>query len=149
MKQRVRMLRLYYHAERLNYAVVGTGNKDEHELGFFVKYGDGGTDLKPIAHMFKMQIYKLAQTLDLPEEIIDRMPTTDTYSAEVSQSEFFFGVDFPILDNVWFGMENGMAMEKTAAELGLSPEQVQRIRDDILQKKRTTEYLRMPPLKLE
>ena len=77
------------------------------------------------------------------------MPTTDTYSAEVSQSEFFFGVDFPILDNVWFGMENGMAMEKTAAELGLSPEQVQRIRDDILQKKRTTEYLRMPPLKLE
>lgn len=146
LKQRTRTSMLYYHAERLNWAVIGTGNKDEHMLGFFVKYGDGGADLKPISHLFKMQVFQLADYLDIPEEIRGRTPTTDTYSAEQTQTEFFYGVDFPILDLVWWGMENNIPSEDVAKELNLTVEQVERVARDIRQKQRTTEYLRMPPL---
>jgi len=104
-KQRSRMSMLYYHAEAKNYAVIGTGNKNEHEQGFFVKYGDGGADVKPIAHLFKTQVFQLAEYLEVPEEICKRTPTTDTYSAEQTQEEFFFRVPFDILDRVWFGWE--------------------------------------------
>lgn len=145
-KQRSRMAILYYHAERLNWAVIGTGNKDEHELGFFVKYGDGGTDLKPIAHLFKMQIFQLAEYLEIPEEIIARTPTTDTYSAEVTQTEFFFGIDFDLLDPIWWALEHNIPAEEVARELNLTADQVNRIYKDIRQKQRTTEYLRIPPL---
>ena len=88
LKQRLRMTTLYYHAERRNWAVIGTGNKDEHMQGFFVKYGDGGTDLKPIAHLFKVQVFQLAEAIGVPREILGRTPTTDTYSAEQTQEEF-------------------------------------------------------------
>jgi NAD+ synthase len=145
-KQRTRMAMLYYHAERLNRAVVGTGNKDEHELGFFVKYGDGGTDTKPIAHLFKLQVYQLAEVLPIPEEIRRRQPTTDTYSAEATQTEFFFGIDFDLLDLIWYGMEHDLPTETVAAALGLTTEQVERVYRDIRQKQRTTNYLRRPPL---
>ncbi|MCP4632508.1 MAG: NAD(+) synthase, partial [candidate division Zixibacteria bacterium] len=93
-KQRTRMMTLYYHAERNNYAVIGTGNKNEHEQGFFVKYGDGGADIKPIAHLYKTQVFQLGEYLGVPQDILTRTPTTDTYSAEVTQEEFFFRLDF-------------------------------------------------------
>ncbi|HQF44034.1 MAG TPA: NAD(+) synthase, partial [Ignavibacteriaceae bacterium] len=89
-KQRSRMSMLYYHAESRNYAVIGTGNKNEHEQGFFVKYGDGGADIKPITHLFKTQVFQLAEYLEVPDEIRKRTPTTDTYSAEQTQEEFFY-----------------------------------------------------------
>ena len=89
-KQRSRMSMLYYHAEASNYAVIGTGNKNEHEQGFFVKYGDGGADIMPIAHLFKNQVFQLAEYLGVPKEISQRTPTTDTYSAEQTQEEFFY-----------------------------------------------------------
>ncbi len=144
-KQRSRMAMLYYHAERLNYAVVGTGNKNEHEQGFFVKYGDGGADLKPIAHLFKTQVYQLAEYLNIPEEIRKRPPTTDTYSAECTQEEFFFRVPFEIGDLVWLGMERGVPIEEIARATGITIEQTQNIMRDIRQKIRATEYLRMEP----
>ncbi len=148
-KQRTRMSMLYYHAERLNRAVAGTGNKDEHMLGFFVKYGDGGADFKPIAHLYKMQVYQLADKLDLPDEILNRTPTTDTYSAEVTETDFFFGVEFDILDPIWYAMEHNIAESEVAGALGLTEEQVGWVMKDIRQKMRTTEYLRMPPLEEE
>ena len=141
-KQRTRMSMLYYHAERLNYAVIGTGNKNEHELGFFVKYGDGGADLKPIIHLFKTQIYQLARYLQVPEEIIKAKPTTDTYSAEQTQEEFFFRIPFPVLDTVWWGWENGYTDEDISKITDLTVEQVKNIIDDIKQKKKTTMALR-------
>jgi NAD+ synthase len=146
MKQRTRMLTLYYHAERLNYAVIGTGNKNEHEQGFFVKYGDGGTDCKPIAHLFKTQIYQLAEYLDVPEEIRKRTPTTDTYPDEQTQEEFFFGLKFEIMDLLWHAMDNDYPADEVAGVMKLTPEQVQRVWHDLKQKRRTTEYLRLPPL---
>jgi NAD+ synthase len=149
LKQRLRMTTLYYHAEKRNWAVVGTGNKDEHMQGFFVKYGDGGADLKPIAHLFKIQVYQLAESLGVPEEIINRTPTTDTYSAEVTQEEFFFGLDFYKMDMLWFAMENGIPPERAAEVLDLTVEQVKRGYANIERKIRATEYLRMHPLEIE
>ena len=147
-KQRSRMTMLYYHADRLNYAVIGTGNKNEHEQGFFVKYGDGGADLKPIAHLFKIQVYQLAEVLGVPDEIMGRTPTTDTYSADVTQEEFFFGLDFYKMDMLWYAMENNIAAEKAAEVLGLTVEQVQNAYANIARKIKATEYLRMPPLEI-
>lgn len=145
-KQRSRMCMLYYHAESRNYAVIGTGNKNEHEQGFFVKYGDGGADIKPIAHLFKTQVFQLAEYLEVPEEIRKRTPTTDTYSAEQTQEEFFYRIPFAILDRVWFGWEKGVPPEQIATAMGLSKENVESIIHDIQRKIRTTEYLRMEPL---
>jgi len=145
-KQRSRMCMLYYHAEAKNYAVIGTGNKNEHEQGFFVKYGDGGADVKPIAHLFKSQVFQLAEYLEVPEDIRKRIPTTDTYSAEQTQEEFFFRVPFDILDRVWFGWEQGIPSKQIADALELTEENVDSIIHDTQRKIRTTEYLRMEPL---
>lgn len=145
-KQRSRMCMLYYHAEVRNYAVIGTGNKNEHEQGFFVKYGDGGADVKPIAHLFKTNIYQLAEYLEIPMEIQQRTPTTDTYSAEQTQEEFFFKLPFEILDTIWYGWENGYSVKEIALALDFTTDQVQNVINDIKRKKATTEYLRMAPI---
>ena len=144
-KQRSRMSMLYYHAERLNYAVIGTGNKNEHEQGFFVKYGDGSADIKPIAHLFKTQVFQLAEYLNIPKEILSRTPTTDTYSAECTQEEFFFRVPFEIGDLAWLALEKEIPLKKVAQELDLSEEQVLRIQKDIKRKIKTAAYLKAAP----
>lgn len=143
-KQRARMSMLYYHAELNNYAVIGTPNKNEHMLGFFVKHGDGGTDVSPIGHLFKTQVYQLARFLDVPEEIQRRTPTSDTYPGGSTQEEFFFRLPFDILDTIWLGLDRGIPTAEIAAGLDLSVEQVERVINDIVRKQRTTEYLRMP-----
>jgi NAD+ synthase len=145
-KQRSRMAMLYHHAEILNYAVAGTPNKNEHAQGFFVKYGDSGADLKPIIHLFKTQVYQIAKYLDIPIEIQQRKPTTDTYTAEQTQEEFFFRLPFNLLDRIWYGWELGIPNEEIAVELQLNPQQVQNVINDIQRKIKTTEYLRQEPL---
>ena len=140
------MSMLYFHADAKNYAVIGTGNKNEHEQGFFVKYGDGGADTKPIAHLFKTQVYQLAEYLGVPTEIRKRTPTTDTYSAEQTQEEFFFRIPYKTLDKIWLGWEKGYSNEDIASELELAPEQIENVIQDIIHKKNATEYLRMEPI---
>lgn len=147
-KQRLRMTTLYYQAEKRNYAVAGTGNKDEHCQGFFVKYGDGGADLKPIAHLFKVQVYQLAMHLGVPEEIVGRIPTTDTYSAGSTQEEFFFGLDFYRMDMLWYAMENNIPPDEAARVLNLTTQQVERGFANIQRKIDATEYLRLAPLEI-
>jgi NAD+ synthase len=149
LKQRLRMTTLYYHAEKRNYAVVGTGNKDEHLQGFFVKYGDGGADLKPIAHLFKIQVFQVAEAIGVPAEIVKRTPTTDTYSFEVTQEEFFFGLDFYTMDMLWYAMENEIPPAQAAEILGLTVEQVEKGYANIKRKVVATEYLRMAPLETD
>ena len=146
LKQRTRMTYLYFYAEKNNYAVAGTANKNEHDLGFFVKYGDGGADIQPIAHLFKTQVYQLAEHLQIPEIIRNRPPTTDTYSAGSSQQEFFYRLPFEILDTLWYAQEKHMPLAEAAALTELTEIQVQRAWDDIMRKKRTTDYLRMQPI---
>jgi NAD+ synthase len=147
LKQRSRMATLYFHGEARQFAVIGTANKNEHAQGFFVKYGDGGVDIQPIAHLFKTQVYQLARYLGVPESIQKRTPTTDTYSAPCDQQEFFFRLPFETLDLLWWAMDYNISISEVAAVMGLSELQVQRAFDDIRRKHRTTEYLRLlPPL---
>ena len=146
LKQRCRMNMLYYYAEKNNYCVVGTGNKNEYKQGFFVKNGDGGVDIMPIGHLFKSQVYQLAEYLGIPEEILERTPTSDTYSAEQTQEEFFFKVPFKILDPIWLGMEMNVPAELIAETLGLDTAYVNAVIHDIKSKIRTTEYLRYSPV---
>jgi NAD+ synthase len=148
-KQRMRMSMLYYHAELRNYAVIGTANKNEHALGFFVKYGDGGVDIQLIAHLYKTQVYQLAKHLNVPDEIQRRTPTTDTYPGGSTQEEFFYRVPFDILDTAWLGHERGLPPSEIAQALDLSVEQVQRIIADIASKQRATAYLRLPPIDVD
>jgi NAD+ synthase len=146
-KQRCRMSMLYYHAERLHYAVIGTPNKHETEQGFFVKYGDGGADVMPIGHLYKTQVYQLAHHLGIPQEIIDRTPTTDTYSAEQTQEEFFYQLPFEQMDLLWYAHENGYVPEEVAPVMGKTVEQVKSIFVNFERKYKTTEYLRMGPIR--
>lgn len=140
------MMMLYYHAERLHYAVIGTPNKHEVEQGFFVKYGDGGADVMPIAHLYKTQVYQLAEYLGIPEEIIKRTPTTDTYSAEQTQEEFFFQFPFEELDLLWYAFENNYDPKEVAPVMDKTTEEVRSIYVNFERKKKTTEYLRMGPI---
>ncbi len=148
-KQRSRAAMLYYHAELRDYAVIGTPQRNEHGQGFFVKYGDGAMDVKPIGHLFKSQVYQLAEYLDIPEEIRTNPPTSDTYSAGSTQEEFFFRLPFEIMDMIWYGLEHDVPAAEVAQVMELTEEQVQRVYNDIRQKERTTAYLRTSPLGLE
>src|SRR5436190_12950108 len=121
LKQRARMSTLYFHAEARQFAVIGTANKNEHGQGFFVKYGDGGVDIQPIAHLFKTQIYQLARHLGVPEGIQTRPPTTDTYSAPQSQEEFFYRLPFEQMDLMWLALESGVSADEAAKVVGLEP----------------------------
>jgi NAD+ synthase len=148
-KQRTRTNMEYYHAELHNYAVIGTPNKNEHDLGFFVKGGDGLYDIGPIRHLFKTQVYQLAHFLGVPASICSRPPTTDTYPGGGTQEEFFYRIPYEILDLVWLGYEQNVPREEIAAALGLTQEQIARVLADIDRKRHTTEYLRSQPLDVE
>jgi len=145
-KQRCRAAMLYYHAELRNCAVIGTPPKNEQDMGFFVKYGDSAMDVKPIAHLYKTQVYQLAEYLGIPEEIRNRPPTSDTYSAESTQEEFFFRLPFDVLDLLWYASEHGVPVPEVARETKLSETQVKRAFNDFERKIKTTEFLRTPPL---
>ena len=146
-KQRSRMAMLYYHAEALHYAVIGTPNKHEQEQGFFVKFGDGGADVMPIGNLYKTQVYQLAEHLGVPRTIIERTPTTDTYSAVQTQEEFFYQLPFRLMDIFWYGFENGYPAEEVAEVMGETPERVEALFRNFERKRKTTEYLRMAPLR--
>ena len=145
-KQRSRMSMLYYHAERLHYAVLGTPNKHEVEQGFFVKYGDGGADVMPIGHLYKTQVYQIASHLGVPQEIINRTPTTDTYTAEQTQEDFFYQMPFKTMDLMWYGWENNYPAEEVAKVMERPVGEIENIFKNFERKKKTTEYLRMKPI---
>jgi NAD+ synthase len=146
MKQRTRKQLEYYHADRLQYAVAGTPNRLEYDQGFFVKNGDGAADVKPIAHLYKSQVYQLAAYLGVPEEIRTRAPTTDTYSLAQTQEEFFFGISLATLDMCMYALDHGIAAEAVAPAVGLTTEQVLDVYRDIAGRRRTTRYQHEPPL---
>jgi NAD+ synthase len=145
-KQRIRKMLEYYHADRLNYAVAGTPNRLEYDQGFFVKLGDGAADVKPIAHLYKTQVYQLAEYLGVPKEVRTRPPTTDTYSLPQGQDEFFFSLPFDKMDLCLYGKNNGVGSEVVAGEIGLTPDQVERVYADIENKRKGTRYLHLPPV---
>lgn len=145
-KQRTRKMIEYYHADRLNYAVCGTPNRLEYDQGFFVKGGDGLADFKPIAHLYKTQVYALARALGVPDEICKRPPTTDTFSLPQSQEEFYFSIRYDKLDLCMYALNHNVAAEDVAPVVGLTTEQVDRVFRDIETKRRTTLPLHLSPV---
>lgn len=143
-KQRVRQMTEYYHADRLKYAVVGTPNRLEYELGFFVKQGDSAADVIPIAHLYKTQVYQLAEYLEVEEEIRHRPPTTDTFSMPQSQEEFYFTLPYPLMDLCLYAANNGIAPED-----GLTANQFEVVFKGITAKRKAARYLHARPLMVE
>lgn len=148
-KQRARKLFEYYYADQLQYAVAGTPNRLEHELGFFVKNGDGAADFKPIAHLFKSQVFQLAEYLEVPAEIRTRPPTTDTYSLEQTQEEFYFSLPLEKMDFCLYAYHAGISAEDLAPAVGLTARQAERAYRAIESRHRAARYLAAPPLLIE
>lgn len=148
-KQRIRKMLEYYHADRLHYAVAGTPNRLEYELGFFVKQGDGAADLKPIAHLYKSQVYQLAAHLEIPKAIQERTPTTGTYSLSQGQDEFFFALPYDKMDFCLYALNNNISAEEVAPAVSLAAVQVQRVFADINSKRSASRYLHLQPVLVE
>ena len=145
-KQRTRKMIEYYYADLLQYAVAGTPNRLEYDQGFFVKNGDGAADFKPIAHLYKSQVYQLAAYLGVPEEIQRRLPTTDTYSLQQSQEEFYFSLPLQVMDLCLYGKNHAIPAAEVAAATDMTQEQVERVYKMIDSKRRVAHYLRAAPL---
>ena len=148
-KQRIRKTLEYYHADRLNYAVIGTPNRLEYDQGFFVKNGDGAADIKPIAHLYKTQVYALARHLGLPAEVCNAQPTTDTYSLAQGQDEFYFALPHGRMDLALWAHNHQVGAAEAAPVLGLTEEQTRFVFNDIEAKRRTTHYLHARPILVE
>lgn len=148
-KQRVRKTLEYYHADCLNYAVVGTPNRLEYDQGFFVKNGDGAADVKPIAHLYKTQVYSMARFLKLPTEICNATPTTDTYSLPQGQDEFYFGLPYSQMDLALWAYEHQLPAAELALTLQLEPNQAEAVYRDIEAKRRAASYLHTAPMRCD
>jgi len=148
-KQRLRKAMEYFHADRLNYAVVGTPNRVEYDQGFFVKNGDGSADVKPIAHLYKTQVYALAEHMGLPDEICSAIPTTDTYSLSQGQDEFYFSLPYQQMDMALWALNNNIPTKELAEALDIDEEHAEFIYNDIKAKRRTTQYLHAKALLIE
>lgn len=145
-KQRIRKMTEYYHADRLGFAVAGTPNLLEYDQGFFVKQGDGMADVMPIAHLYKTQVYQLAEYLGVDAEIRSRPPTTDTFSMAQSQEEFYFALPYHLTDLCLFGVNNGVSPTDVASAAGLTGDEVTKVFKDIEAKRRAARYLHAQPL---
>jgi len=147
-KQRMRMIHLYYYAEKMNSLVCGTTNKSEAVQGFFVKYGDGGVDIEPIAHLYKTQVYGLAKHLGVIPETLNRPASPDTYSFYVSDEDFFFRIPFGTLDLLLCAWENNVPIGDVSRVMGLAEDQVKRAFRDFSAKHRASEHMRKLPATL-
>lgn len=145
-KQRIRKMTEYYHADRLHYAVSGTPNRLEYDQGFFVKQGDGAADFKPIAHLYKTQVYQLAKYLGVPDEIQKRPPTTDTFSMAQTQEEFYFALPYDRMDLCLYAHNHSVPASEVGPVVGITTEQVERVFKDIEAKRRATRYLHLAPM---
>jgi len=148
-KQRTRMMFLYYYAEMNNYLVCGTTNKSEVIQGFFVKYGDGGVDIEPIAHLYKTQVYQLSRHLGVIDEIIERAPSPDTFNFQVTDEEFYFRMPYEKLDLLLYAWENNVALTEVCEALSLTEEQIRRAFRDFTSKYNATKHLRVLPPTLD
>jgi NAD+ synthase len=145
-KQRIRKTLEYFHADRLNYAVLGTPNRLEYDQGFFVKNGDGAADVKPIAHLYKSQVYALAAHLGLPAGIGAAAPASDTYSLPQGQDELYFALPYRQMDLALWALGHDVPAAELAEALGTTEQGARNIYRDIRAKRRATEYLHQRPL---
>lgn len=146
IKHRTRMTMLYFFAEQQNFAVLGSTNKSEYVQGYFVKYGDGGVDLEPISNLYKTQIYQLGRFLEIPDRILKRKASPDTWSFEVSDEEFFYGIDYNTLDLIWFAKENNFSIEKIQELVKFDKNQIKNLLAYLEKRWKSTAHMReIPP----
>jgi len=145
IKHRVRMTMLYNYAEKNNFAVIGTTNKTEYLQGYFVKYGDGGSDIEPLVHLYKTQIYQIAKFLKLPEEIINQDASPDVWSFKTSDEEFFYAVPYNIVDLILYGRENNISITEIAKFSNLGSEKVEKLIQFQNQKQNRSQTMREKP----
>ena len=145
IKHRVRMTMLYNYAEKNNFTVVGTTNKTEYLQGYFVKYGDGGSDIEPLVHLYKTQIYQIANFLKLPEEIINQDASPDVWSFKTSDEEFFYAVPYNIVDLILYGREKNLSINEIAKFLNLESEKIEKLIQFQNQKQNKSQTMREKP----
>lgn len=145
IKHRIRMTRLYFHAEKNNFLVCGTTNRAEFQQGYFVKYGDGGVDIEPLANLYKTQIYQLGKHLDIPNEIIERKASPDTWSFDVSDEEFFYSLPYEIVDLMLFAKEKSVPLNDICSTLDLKEEKVIRMLNSLERKWQASKTSRVFP----
>jgi NAD+ synthase len=149
MKQRTRKLLEYTWADELHYAVVGTPNMLEYDQGFFVKGGDGLADVKPIARLYKTQVYALAKELGVPDAIATRYPTTETFSLPQTQDEFYFGYPYDTMDLLLWAHDAGVPAGELAPRVGLEEAEVEAATKEIERRRGATRYLHAPAVVVE
>lgn len=145
VKQRSRMVIQYMYAEKLNYVVCGTTNKTELVLGQFVKYGDGGVDLEPLADCYKMQIYALGKFLNVNEEIMKRPPSADTWSHYTTDEEFYWRMPIHVMDQLLYSQEHHLPLHVIEKNTGLPRDKIEKAQRHINKIRDTTEYVRASP----
>ena len=145
IKHRIRMTRLYFHAEKNNFLVCGTTNRAEFQQGYFVKYGDGGVDIEPLTNLYKTQIYQLGKHLDIPNEIIERKASPDTWSFDVSDEEFFYSLPYEIVDLMLFAKEKSVSLNDICSTLDLKEEKVKRMLNSLERKWQASKTSRVFP----
>ncbi|RXA19385.1 NAD(+) synthase [Methanosarcina sp. MSH10X1] len=145
VKQRSRMIVQYMYAEKLNYAVCGTTNKTELALGQFVKYGDGGVDLEPLADCYKVQVYAMGKLLNVNEEIIKRPPSADTWSHYTTDEEFYWRMPIQIMDQLLYAQEHQLPLKVIEKNTGLSADTIEKAWRHINRIRDSTEYVRATP----
>ena len=145
VKHRTRMTMLYYFAEKNNLAVLGSTNKSEYIQGYFVKYGDGGVDLEPLQHLYKTQVYQLGHYLNIPETILSRKASPDTWSFEVSDEDFFYGVDYETLDILWYAKENNISLENMSEFVNLEKNQIENLISYLEKRWKSSSHMREMP----
>ena len=106
IQTRLRMMTLYYIAEKLNYVVMGTSNKSEIKVGYYTLFGDGATDMRPLGDLTKTEVWELAEQIEVPQEIINRPPSGGCRGDETDRDEKEFGIAYETLDKIYQAIEN-------------------------------------------
>ena len=145
IKHRVRMTMLYFFAEKNNYAVIGTTNKSEYLQGYFVKYGDGGSDIEPIVNLYKSQVYQLGKILKVPKEIISKDASPDVWSFSTSDKEFFYSIPYDLVDLILYAREKKLSNKEIQENSNLSVEEIEKLVHLQNQKERKSQHMREIP----
>ena len=143
LKARIRMSIIYYYANQKNYLVSGTGNKSEILIGYFTKHGDGACDMEPIGDLYKTEVYKLSELLNVPEEIIDKPPRAGLWNNQTDESEI--GMSYDLLDQIlYLYTEKDEENAEIAEKLKISVNDVDMIIDKINRNKHKSEVPESP-----
>jgi NAD+ synthase len=122
---RCRMIILYDLAKLTNRLVMGTSNKSELLVGYFTKFGDGGADFCPIGDLYKTEVRQLARKIGVPEKFAQKVPSACLWEGQTDEGEL--GISYDELDNVLFGIENGMDLEDIARRNMIPQDKVERV----------------------